>query len=125
MENSLHVLKPIIFIFGWIFFSLGVIGAFLPVVPTTPFLLLAALCFSKSSPRFHAWLLTMPVFGAAVEDWRQRKVIRPRAKILCVSMLSASLLFIWLRPTPALPVKLIASVVMIGVGLFVVTRKSR
>ncbi|MFP5492755.1 MAG: YbaN family protein [Bacteriovoracia bacterium] len=118
------MLRPILFVFGWIFFVIGVIGAFLPILPTTPFLLLAGVCFNKSSPRFHAWLLAMPVFGAAMEDWRVRRVIRPRAKIMCSLMLLASLGFIWARPRPALFIKIPASLVMIGVGTFVVTRKS-
>ena len=118
------MLKPLLFALGWFFFALGVIGAFLPIVPTTPFLLLAALCFSKSSPRFLAWLLAMPVFGAAVEDWRLRRVIRPRAKFLCASMLTLSLVFIWARPRPHLAIKIPVTLLMVGVGTFVVTRKS-
>ena len=117
--------KPILFVLGWFFFVLGVIGAFLPIVPTTPFLLLAGVCFNHSSPKFHAWLLAMPVSGAAMEDWRMRRVIRVRAKILCSSMLSVSLFFIWWRPQPDLIIKVIVSVILVSVGLFVVTRKSR
>jgi len=119
------MLKPLLFALGWFFFALGVIGAFLPILPTTPFLLLAALCFSKSSPRFHAWLLNMPVFGAAVQDWQQRKVIRTRAKVLCSSMLLVSLALIWWRPTPSLYIKVPVSMLLVGVGTFVVTRKAR
>ncbi len=119
------MLKPLLFTFGWLFFCLGVIGAFLPIVPTTPFLLLAALCFSKSSPKFHAWLLSMPVFGAAVEDWRLRRVIRVRAKILCASMLSVSIVWLWVRQHPAWAIKLPVSLLLLGVGLFVLTRRSR
>lgn len=117
--------KPLLFVLGWFFFCLGIIGAFLPIVPTTPFLLLAALCFSKSSPRFHTWLLAMPVFGAAVEDWRLRRVIRPRAKVLCASMLSLSLAFLWTREKPELFIKLPVTLLLAGVGGFVVTRRSR
>ena len=118
------MLKPLLFALGWFFFVLGVIGAFLPIVPTTPFLLLAALCFSKSSPRFHGWLLAMPVFGAGVEDWRLRRVIRPRAKFLCASMLTVSLVFLWTGPRPKLVIKIPVTLLMVGVGTFVVTRKS-
>lgn len=119
------MLRPILFVCGWICFVLGVIGAFLPIIPTTPFLLLAGVCFSRSSPRFHAWLLAMPVFGAAMEDWRIRRVIRVRAKLMCSTMLLASLGVIWLRPTPAIYVKVPATLIILGVGTFVVTRKSR
>jgi hypothetical protein len=118
------MLRPFLFAFGWVFFALGVIGAFLPILPTTPFLLLAALCFSKSSPRFHRWLLEMPVFGAAVKDWQERRVIRTRAKLLCASMLLVSLAIIWTRPTPSLYIKLPVTLIIVSVGTFVVTRKA-
>lgn len=119
------MLRPILFVVGWLCFVLGVIGAFMPILPTTPFLLLAGVCFSRSSPRFHAWLLAMPVFGAAMEDWRIRRVIRVRAKVLCSTMLLASLWVIWSRATPPVYVKVPATLVIVGVGTFVVTRKSR
>lgn len=119
------MLRPLLFVCGWVAFVLGVIGAFLPILPTTPFLLLAGVCFSRSSPRFHAWLLAMPVFGAAMEDWRLRRVIRPRAKFMCASMLGLSLFFIWAGERPPIFIKIPVSLLMVGVGTFVVTRKSR
>jgi uncharacterized protein len=118
------MIKPVVFCFGWIFFGLGIIGAFLPLLPTTPFLLLAAYCFSKTSPRFHTWLLEMPIFGPAVIDWNQNRVIRLRAKLLCCSMLLISLFFIWIGERPSLYIKVPVTVLMIGVGLFVATRAS-
>ncbi|MDO5059604.1 MAG: YbaN family protein, partial [Neisseria sp.] len=61
--------RPIFWLFGAIAFSLGVIGIFLPVLPTTPFILLAAACWAKASPRFHQWLLNHRYFGPMVADW--------------------------------------------------------
>ena len=54
---------------------LGVIGVFVPLLPTTPFILLAAWCFLRSSPRFHAWLTTHPRFGPIIRDWHERGAI--------------------------------------------------
>lgn len=66
------------------FASLGAaaLGAALPVLPTTPFVLLAAWCFSKGSPRLHRRLLASRAFGPLVLNWRRHGVIRPRAKAL-------------------------------------------
>jgi uncharacterized membrane protein YbaN (DUF454 family) len=117
--------KPVLFIFGWIFFALGVIGAFLPILPTTPFLLLAAYLFSKSSPRFHAWLLSLPLAGKAMSDWNERRVIRPRAKLLCSTMIIFSLVMIWLKAPVYIALKVALTLILGGVMIFVNLQKNR
>ena len=76
--------KTLLFVLGWLCVLLGLIGALLPIVPTTPFLILAAYLFSKSSPKVHSWLTSLPYFGSAIIDWEQNKVIRPKAKVMSV-----------------------------------------
>lgn len=122
---SFASLKWPIFILGWLSFILGIIGAFLPILPTTPFLILSAFLFSKSSPRFYAWVMNLPMAGEAVRDWQQRRVINTRAKILCVSMLILSFALIWWRAEIHLVIKITVTTILVGVGSFVVTRKSR
>ena len=117
-------MKWLWFIIAWISFGLGIIGAFLPVIPTTPFLILSAFLFSKSSPRFHAWLMNMPVAGDAIRDWQHNRVIRPRAKILCISMIILSLLSLWLFAQVHIALKSVVTLLLVSVGSFVVTRKS-
>ncbi|RZA08047.1 MAG: DUF454 domain-containing protein, partial [Proteobacteria bacterium] len=60
---------------GWISLALGILGIFLPLLPTTPFVLLAGICFAKGSPRMHAWLINHPRLGPPIKDWQERRVI--------------------------------------------------
>lgn len=65
---------------GWIAVILATLGVVLPVLPTTPFLLLAAWCFSRSSPRFHHWLLYRSWFGGYIRHWQTHKGLPRKAK---------------------------------------------
>jgi uncharacterized protein len=60
--------------------ALAFLGLFLPLLPTTPFLLLAAFCFSRGSTRLHQWLLEHRTLGPIIRDWNERRVIEPRVK---------------------------------------------
>jgi hypothetical protein len=64
-----------LFAIGWLSVVLGVIGIFLPLLPTTPFLLLAVGCFSRSSEHFHSWLLNHPKLGPTLRTWEEQKGI--------------------------------------------------
>jgi len=76
---------------GLMFVGLGLAGVFLPLLPTTPFLLLAAGCFARSSPAFHDWLLTHRLLGPYIRDWERDRSIPLTAKVTAVSMMAASL----------------------------------
>lgn len=118
-------MKPILFVLAWISFGLGAFGAFVPIIPTTPFMILSAFLFSKSSPRFHAWILALPIAGPAVKEWGEHRVVRTRAKVLCGTMIAASLALIWWRAPVSEIVKIILTIILVTVCTFVVTRKSR
>ena len=104
---------------------LGVIGIFLPLLPTTPFLLLAAFCFSKGSARWHRWLLSQPYLGKAILDWNQHGVIRPRAKLMCVSLMVVTMGY----SVGFVKMPIYGKITMVLIGLytttFVLTRPSR
>jgi uncharacterized membrane protein YbaN (DUF454 family) len=88
---------------GIFFVGLAFIGAFLPLLPTTPFLLVAAACFAKSSPRMHKMLLANKVFGPMIYHWEQSRSIPKRAKIVSLSsIVIATLWSCYILPSVAL-----------------------
>ncbi|MGX5219849.1 YbaN family protein [Pseudomonas segetis] len=76
---------------GWLSVALGVIGIFLPVLPTTPFLLLAAACFMRSSERFYHWLVDHPRLGPWIRDYLEGEGIPRKAKIYSISLMWLSI----------------------------------
>lgn len=78
---------------GWLFVALAALGALLPVLPTTPFLLLAVWCFARSSPRFHSWLLYRSWFSGYLQHWYQYRAMPPGSKwkAVCLIVVSFSL----------------------------------
>ena len=108
---------------GIIAVGLGAIGVFLPLLPTTPFVLLAAFAFARSSPRLHNWLLEHRFFGPLIENWRKYGAIGPAAKIAGVLSLLAVILLSVLFHAPAY-VLAIQGVVLGLSGTFILTRPS-
>jgi uncharacterized membrane protein YbaN (DUF454 family) len=74
---------------GLFFTALGIIGAFLPVMPTTVFLLVATACFARSSPRLHGWLVNHPTFGPPIRNWNENGAISRGAKRLAIGTMTA------------------------------------
>ncbi|MFT5113427.1 MAG: uncharacterized membrane protein YbaN (DUF454 family) [Parasphingorhabdus sp.] len=72
--------RILLIILGWIFVLLGTIGVILPLLPTTPFLIVALFLFSRSSPRFHAMLLNNPWFGPGLRQWEETKTVSRQTK---------------------------------------------
>jgi uncharacterized membrane protein YbaN (DUF454 family) len=89
----------------WAFVVLGAIGVLLPVLPTGPFLLLAAACFNRSPPRFHQWLLSTKLFGPLIKNWQQERFIEKRSKRAALVVVAAtfSLSVIMVKPIALKP----------------------
>jgi uncharacterized protein len=86
-------LKSFLFVAGgWICVGLAVIGSVLPLLPTTPFLLLASWCFYRGSPRIHAWLHRSKMFGPTLDDWQHYRGIRRSVKNRAFAMVGAVVL---------------------------------
>lgn len=107
---------------GWLLVVIGILGAFLPVLPTTPFLILAVACFARSSPRLEAWLLEHPKFGKPLRDWRERGAIPRKAKMAAVIMMAASYALFWFGTSPPAGRAVLVAVIMIVPAIFVVSR---
>jgi uncharacterized membrane protein YbaN (DUF454 family) len=85
-------LKVVYIVLGSVAFGLGIVGIFLPVLPTTPFLLLAAALWFKGSPRLYDWLLGNKYFGEYIRNFRENRAIPLRAKIVAVTLMWVTML---------------------------------
>ena len=74
---------------GFAFLAVALLGVFLPLLPTTPFVLLAAGCFAQSSERMHRWILDNPTFGPMVRDWNARRCVSVRVKAVALLSMAA------------------------------------
>ncbi|MXW51637.1 MAG: DUF454 domain-containing protein [Gammaproteobacteria bacterium] len=106
---------------GWASLGLGALGVLLPLLPTTPFLILAAYFFSRSSQRMHAWLLNHRVFGPPIENWRTHRAISTGAKLAALAAMALILAVSAAANIPAWALA-IQAVILVGVAIFLLTR---
>jgi hypothetical protein len=116
--------RQIVFWSGLLCVGLAGLGVVLPLLPTTPLLIVAAACFARTDPRFHRWLLTNRVFGPLIRDWQNHRCIPLRAKILTVIMVgivggSSVVFFI-----PLLPVQILVGALLIGLLVWILSHPS-
>lgn len=99
---------------GLLSLVLGIIGLFLPLLPTTPFVLLASACFIKASPRLHAWLHAHRLFGPILVNWQQHRAVSPQVKKRGTVFIVASFMVsIWYVPHLGLKVGLFCMLVVL------------
>lgn len=117
-------MRPLYFTFGCLLFCLGFVGAFVPVLPTTPFMLLALWCFSRSSDRFHDWLYHHKVFGPPMQQWHEHRVIPASAKVIALLFMSASMVYLFAFSSAPMWVKLLMTATVAVGAWFILTRPS-
>jgi len=108
------LIRSLLLLTGLLSLGLGILGIFLPLLPTVPFLLLAAFCFARSSTRLHLWLQQHPHLGEPLRHWQQRRAVRPAIKRRIMWLSGASFSFsIYLVPMLWLKVMLLGGMLIL------------
>jgi len=108
---------------GIVALAAGIIGIVLPLLPTTPFLLLAAFCFDRGSPALHNWLISHAHLGPIIQNWRDHGAVPTSAKVIAVVFMAAAFfggVYVELNPW----VLALQAVIFSSVALFLITRPS-
>ena len=116
--------RYLLIIAGTIFLGCGIIGIFLPILPTTPFLLLAAACYARSSKRFYDWLMNNKWFGTYIKNYREGRGVPLKFKIFTISLLWITILVSVFFVINNYWVKIILILIAIGVTIHILTIKT-
>ncbi|UCE81465.1 MAG: YbaN family protein [Methanobacteriota archaeon] len=110
---------------GTLFLAIGLVGVVLPILPTTPFLLLAAACYLKGSKRMHTWMTNNRWFGQYLRDYMEGKGIPRRTKVVSLSALWLVIVLSAVFATESLVIRVVLLIVAIGVTVHVTTIKTK
>lgn len=127
-EMRLHdspVLRALSWAGGTLCLVLGLLGLFLPVLPTTPFLLLAAYLYARSSARFYNWLMNHRLLGPYVRQWVEHRTLTLKTKFLAIGLLTVTIVtsnVFFVRFAPALPLMALTG---IAVGIYILQFETR
>jgi uncharacterized membrane protein YbaN (DUF454 family) len=122
--KTVNWVKPLLIVAGSVFFGLGILGIILPVLPTTPFLLLAAACYARSSQRFYCWLLNNRWFGTYIDNYRRKKGMPLKVKLLTVSLMWITLTLSLVFAVQSLTLRLILIILALGVSIHILRIKT-
>lgn len=121
----IYVLKVILIILGFLCVALGIVGAFLPVLPTTPFLLLALYLFSKSSDKWHNWLLNHKIWGKYLQDFIATRAISKKVKIVSITTLWITILVSAIYFVEIVLVKILLLLIAVAVSIHILSFKTK
>jgi len=126
-RHDSRAVRAFFLVLGTLFVALGIAGAVLPVLPTTPFMLLAAACYARASARFYNWLLNHPAFGPTILEWRRHRAIRWRVKLTAIALMSTTLAIsiVFFVPRPELQAGLAVLGVLLAVWMYRIPSRDR
>jgi uncharacterized membrane protein YbaN (DUF454 family) len=118
------LLRWLLWISGFLSLGLGILGVFLPLLPTTPFLLLAAACFLRSSRRAYRWLMTNRWLGSYIRNYRENRAVDRRTKIVTLILLWVTISVSALAAVKALWIRILLFLIAVGVTIHVLSLKT-
>jgi uncharacterized membrane protein YbaN (DUF454 family) len=119
------IVRALLIVAGSTCVALGVLGIFLPLLPTTPFLLLAAACYARASRRFYDWLLANRTFGPLILEWRRHRSIPYRTKLYAIGLMSLTLGTSIVFFVPLLWVKILLAIFGVSMAIWMYRMPSR
>lgn len=111
-------LRRIYWTAGTLALVVGIVGIFLPVLPTVPFILLASVCYARASRRLYNWLMNHRWFGPPLRDWKRTKTLPSKVKVMAISMIAISASVSVFFLIPLMPVKIFVAVCCTAVSLY-------
>jgi len=115
------LIRKLLIIAGTFFVVIGIIGIFLPILPTTPFLLLAAWCYARSSEKFYNWLINNKWFGTYIKNYREGRGVPIKVKVLSISFLWLTIIFSVVFIVNNFYIRIILIGIAIGVTIHILT----
>ena len=119
------VLNKLLVYSGTFFLVIGIIGIFIPILPTTPFLLLAAACYARGSKKFYNWLINNKWLGEYIKNYREGRGIPSKVKILSITFLWITIAFSTFIIVSNLLIQIILIIIAVGVTIHILTIKTK
>lgn len=123
-KKSNQIIRAILLITGTISLVIGIIGIFIPLLPTTPLLLITAACYARGSDSFYNWFLCNKLFGNYIKNYREGKGVALNIKIISLSLLWTTILFSAVFVVSALLIKIVLITIAIAVTIHILTIRS-